>query len=63
MKEGDVEVKKCTECHLDKKQEVPSIKTAMHKNCKDCHKVMKKKVKKQALQNVVLVIKNNNTAG
>ncbi len=46
MKEGEVEVKKCTECHLDKKDKTPSAKTAMHKNCKDCHKEMKKKGEK-----------------
>jgi len=35
--------KQCTECHkLKTEAKVPSIKKASHKNCKNCHKKMKK---------------------
>lgn len=44
-KEGDP-IKKCSECHPEKKSEGKLYKmkagTAYHKNCKDCHKEAKK---------------------
>lgn len=46
MKEGDVQIKKCNECHKKDKTEVLKFKSALHKNCKNCHKDLKKKKEK-----------------
>jgi len=44
MKKDDTTVKECTECHNGK--DAPALKKALHKNCKDYHKDMKKKKEK-----------------
>ncbi len=44
MKKDDTSVKDCTECHNG--TDAPALKKALHKNCKDCHKDMKKKKEK-----------------
>jgi len=37
-----VDAGKCTKCHLAKKGDAPKAKDAFHKQCKGCHKDMKK---------------------
>ncbi len=32
----------CKSCHMEKKGDAPKAKDAFHKNCKGCHKSMKK---------------------
>ncbi len=40
---------KCSECHLQETEdEVVKIKTAFHRNCKNCHKELKKENEKSA---------------
>ena len=46
-KGGDVEPEKCSKCHGKKKEgKKPAAKKAYHKQCKGCHKKMKKKGEK-----------------
>jgi len=46
-KEGD-DVQKCSACHDPKKKEgkVMKLQNAYHRNCKNCHKALKKEDKK-----------------
>jgi hypothetical protein len=46
-KGGDATPQKCSECHKAKKEgKKPAAKKAFHKQCKGCHKKMKKAGKK-----------------
>ncbi len=44
IKTGDTNIKSCNECH-NTTSEI-NLKSALHKNCKTCHKEMKKDNKK-----------------
>ena len=50
-KESGVAPKKCSACHaIEAKGKAPKIKTAFHKNCRNCHKAEAKKLNKPALR-------------